>query len=220
MGKNKTWVLVFCFVCYFNSGAGQSVLEDYPVIPQVTEQRKKLIEIAISQAGIREATGNNDGKEIWKYQKAAGIPKNSFWCAAFVVWCHLQLNSDLPIPISGWSPDLFKSNLVYRKTESRMSPWMPRGGEIFGKYYESKGRVAHVGIIEEKWGKHYHTIEGNTSLSASFGMNISDENDRDGIWVARKIRQASDIYVVSDYVGYEELKAATTKTRNKYFKLK
>ena len=51
-------------------------------------------------------------------------------------------------------------------------------------------------------------------------MNISDENDRDGIWVARKIRQASDIYVVSDYVGYEELRAATTKTKNKYFKLK
>jgi hypothetical protein len=49
-------------------------------------------------------------------------------------------------------------------------------------------------------------------------MNISDENDRDGIWVARKIRQASDIYVVSDYVGYEELRAGTVK--NKYFKLK
>jgi hypothetical protein len=51
-------------------------------------------------------------------------------------------------------------------------------------------------------------------------MNISDENDRDGIWVARKIRQAADIYVVSDFIGYEELRAATSKTKNKYFKLK
>ena len=218
MAKGKIGFLVLFCICIGNGILGQSVLEDYPVIPAVTEQRKKLVEIAISQAGIREATGNNDGKEIWKYQKAAGIPKNSFWCAAFVVWCHLQLNPDILIPISGWSPDFFKSNQVYHKKHLRTKVWIPRGGEVFGKYYESKGRVAHVGIIEEKWGKHYHTIEGNTSLSASFVLNITDENDRDGIWVARKIRQPTDIYVVSDYVGYEELKAGTVK--NKYFKLK
>lgn len=49
---------------------------------------KKAADIAVSQDGIEELTGNNDGKDIDRYRynnkKYRGLP----WCAAFYNWCY------------------------------------------------------------------------------------------------------------------------------------
>jgi len=48
---------------------------------------------AISQLGVSEATGNNDGPEVAKYLETVGLtpgPK-SYWCGAFVNWSMTQI---------------------------------------------------------------------------------------------------------------------------------
>jgi len=223
--KNITCIFILCFnILGFHLYSQPLIIENYPVIPKVTELRNQLLEIAESQVGVRELTGNNDGKQIKAYLKSVGLKEGYPWCVAFVVWCHLQISYDFPIPITAWSPALFTSNLVYHKHHIRILPWIPRGGEVAGIYYASKKRVAHAVIIERKQSNHFITYEGNTSLMGAIleKMNLTqkekNELDRDGIWVAKKIRNQNDIYVASDYIGGAEIsKALRHKDRNKYF---
>jgi len=221
-------IIWFSLVCSsllgFSGNSIPPVIENYPVIPRVTELRQQLLEVAESQVGVRELTGNNDGKQIKEYLKSVGLKEGYAWCVAFVVWCHLQISYDFPIPITAWSPALFTHNLVYHKHHMRMFPWIPRGGEVAGIYYASKNRVAHAVIIERKQSNHFITYEGNTSLMGAIldKMNLTreekDEMDRDGIWVAKKIRKPDDIYVASDYIGGAEIrKALRQKDISKYF---
>ena len=93
--------------------SGQQVLESYPVFPETTILREKLVEIEQSQVGVRELTGNNDGKDVEKYQRYVGIKKYQPYCAAGQAWSHGQL--DIPNPMSGYCPDWFRANLVYKR---------------------------------------------------------------------------------------------------------
>lgn len=43
---------------------------------------------AVSQLGIRERTGNNDGRDIEKYRYYNKKYNNLPWCAAFLNWCY------------------------------------------------------------------------------------------------------------------------------------
>ena len=193
ISKIIIWIFLVCSAILGYGGNSRTVvIEQYPVISKVTELRKQLIKIAENQVGIRELTGNNDGPQIENYLKSVGLEKGYPWCVAFVVWCHLKIDKDIQIPITAWSPALFKYNVVYHRFHKRIKDWTPRGGEVFGKYFASKKRIAHVGIIKMKFSNHYHTIEGNTSLIGAIlkKMNLTrteKENlDRDGIWVAQK----------------------------------
>lgn len=223
--KITTWIFILCFnLLGFRLYSQQLVIENYPVIPRVAELRKQLLDIAESQVGVRELTGNNDGKQVKEYLQSVGLKEGYPWCTAFVVWCHLQISYDFPIPVTAWSPALFTHNLVYHKHHQRISPWIPRGGEAAGIYYASKKRVAHAVIIERQQSNHFITYEGNTSLMGAIleKLNLTreekDELDREGIWVAKKIRKPDDIYVASDYIGGAEIsKALRQKDRSKYF---
>jgi hypothetical protein len=192
MGKNKISILALCLVLWWSSLPGQPVLEQYPVFPKTTEQRIKLIELARSKLYVREATGKNDGKDVVMFLHSVDRKKGDAWCAAFVSWLHIQYS--IPNPESGWSPDWFRNNVVYRRPVPRMTPFVSRPGQVFGLYYESKKRGAHVGIIESETRLHYNTIEGNTNAAGS--------NEGDGVY--RKIRRKTDIYAISDFVGWKE----------------
>ena len=213
ISKIIIWVFLVCSaILGYGGNSRTAVIERYPVITEITELRTQLIKIAESQVGIRELTGNNDGPQIEKYLKSVGLGQGYPWCVAFVVWCHLQISDNFQIPITAWSPALFKYNVVYHRFHKRIMEWIPRGGEVFGKYFASKKRIAHVGIIKMKFSNHYQTIEGNTSLIGAIlkKMNLTrteKENlDRDGIWVAQKIKKPKDIFIASDYIGGKEIK--------------
>ncbi len=105
----------------------------------------ELVRVADSQVGVTELTGKNDGPEIAKYLREVGLTEGYAYCAAGLVWCHNQLG--IENPRSGWSPDWFRKNVVYRKTHKRIQPFVSRPGQVPGFYYESKKRVAHVGLI-------------------------------------------------------------------------
>lgn len=184
--------MVFCFICLWGSISGQSVLENYPVYPQTSELRQKVIKLAESQLYVREETGKNDGKDVVKYLKSVNLRKGDAWCAAFISWLHIQYN--IPNPESGYSPNWFRNNLVYHKKQPRITQFVSRPAQVIGLWIPAKNRIGHVGLIVSENKLHYNTIEGNTN---TFG---SDEGD--GVY--RKIRKKESIYAISDFVGWKE----------------
>jgi hypothetical protein len=66
----------------------------------------------------------------------------------------------------------------------------PAAGDIFGLYFPEKGRIAHVGFIDE-WNEPWlTTVEGNTNVLGS----------RDGDGVYRKRRLVKSVYKVARYL--------------------
>lgn len=149
--------------------------------------RDKLVSIAESQDGVREKTGKNDGKEVEQYLKSVNLGKGYAWCAAYMAWCHNEAGIDNPK--SAWSPDWFKTNVVYSKNKPVVS-FQAKPGQVFGLYFETKKRIAHIGMITGEDRLHYYTIEGNTNGSGG----------REGDGVYRRIRTKKSIYKISDYV--------------------
>ena len=48
---------------------------------------ESLVKIALSQVGVKESGGNNNGPEVRKYQSATELKPASWpWCAAFTGW--------------------------------------------------------------------------------------------------------------------------------------
>lgn len=201
MAANKIILILLWLICSWGSAPGQPVLEDYPVLDKSTQIREEIIQLAESQLYVREKTGNNDGKEVERYLRSTGLGKGYAWCAAFVTWLHDEVN--IPNPQSAWSPDWFRTNVVYRLNDPRLISFRARPGQVFGLYYESKKRVAHVGIITRETRLHYETIEGNTNAAGS--------NEGDGNY--RKIRRKESIYIIADYAGYHEINCALKKMK-------
>lgn len=192
MAKNIIGFFILCLILFRGNIVSQPVIESYPVIPSTTELRKKLIEFEQSQVGIKEATGNNDGKEVEKYLKSVGLKRGDAWCAAGQSWCHIQLN--IPNPETGYSPNWFKTNVVYKKEHIRILPFKYRGGEVVGFWVPGKGRIGHVGMAKYEDDLHVITTEFNASNS-----------------VRNLIRKKTDIFIVSDFVGYREILQAMKK---------
>jgi hypothetical protein len=165
-----------CLVCCWCSVNGQPLL------------REKLVKTAESQVGVRERTGHNDGVQVESYLDVTGLGKGYAWCAAFLAWCHEQ--NHIKNPRSAYSPDWFRTNVVYSKLKIGLTEFNSKPGQVFGLYFESKRRVAHVGMITGETKFSYLTIEGNTNEAGS----------REGDGVYRKIRNKRTIFVISDYI--------------------
>jgi hypothetical protein len=207
MAKGFIGILICCFVCLVSDGTCQRalVLEHLPIdSPATTKLRDNIIIVAKSQVGIREATGHNDGKEILKFQQAVGLKKGDAYCVAAIAWCHDQV--DVPHPYSGYSPDWFKANVVYRKGEVRSEPFHSRPGQVGGIYIQSKGRIGHGVLIDQETPNHYQVISFNSTLKGSV-----DE----GEGVIYTIYRKETINVIADYVGWREYSAGVKALKKK-----
>jgi hypothetical protein len=149
----------------------------------------RLAAIYTAEIGVRELTGNNDGKRVEEYLRSCGLGKGYAWCAAFVNWCHVQ--AGVVGAGSAWSPDWFPDkNTIYTRGNSGNKT--PSKTDVLGLYYPEKKRIAHVGFIDE-WGdgaNYCITVEGNTN----------GEGSREGDGVYRKRRLKSQIYKVSRWI--------------------
>lgn len=138
-----------------------------------------------SQIGVREKTGNNDGKEVEMYLKSTGLGKGNPWCAAFVRWnfdqCGVKTN------ISAYSPTAYSKNKIVWKQgwKKDLKP-----GHVFTLYYQSKGRIGHTGFVNDKVNdKIVTTVEGNTN----------GEGSRDGDGVYKRKRSLNTLYAICDF---------------------
>ncbi|MEH0156461.1 CHAP domain-containing protein [Limibacter armeniacum] len=151
--------------------------------------REVLVETYSSQVGVREEGGNNKGKQVSEYLAVTGFSDPVAWCAAFVAWCHDR--TGVYTVQSAWSPAWFpESRTIYSRTDK--FSLTPRAGDVFGIYYNSKKRIAHVGFIDA-WNPdddYCITVEGNTNGDGS----------REGDGVYRKRRLKRQIYKVSRWV--------------------
>jgi uncharacterized protein (TIGR02594 family) len=138
-------------------------------------QRPSIVSVAKSQLGVRELTGKNDGAAVKMYLNSVGLDEGYAWCAAFVYWAHDQ--AGIKAVRSAWSPSWFPKDKLVKYAKP---------GDVFGIYFRSKKRIAHVGIIEVP-GDVTITIEGNTNEAGS----------REGDGVYRKRRLAKQIYQTS-----------------------
>ena len=148
---------------------------------------RSFLDTLQSFVGIEEATGNNDGVEIREMLNVCGLGEGNPWCAAQIALA-LVKNGKTPPDKCAWSPSFFPDHKVnWRKGQSGLIP----EGSVFGLWFESKKRVAHVGVIVKDTGRGWViTYEGNTNADGS----------RDGNMSATRMRKKSQIYVCSDWV--------------------
>lgn len=121
--------------------------------------RERIVDIAVGEIGIREATGSNDGTRVEEYLVYTDLGKGHAWCAAFVSWCYSQAGH--LVPRNAWSPALFP--IARRYTEQQILEGSIRPADLFAIYNQRRGRINHVGIIRKIEGNWLLTVEGNVA---------------------------------------------------------
>lgn len=165
MGKIKVFLFILCFIPGYLSGGTRDCLKS----------------VYTSQIGIHEEGGINSGPEVLAYIRTTGLNQPVPWCASFLSWCFrlCGVNS----PHSAWSPDWFPADHIINPSIE-----IPQSGDVFGIFFRDKGRIAHVGFIDQ-WtkGSYFISVEGNTNVAGS----------REGDGVYRKRRLKSQAYKIS-----------------------
>ncbi|WP_454879788.1 CHAP domain-containing protein [Sphingobacterium detergens] len=119
--------------------------------------RKRIVDIAVGEIGVREATGSNDGAKVEEYLAYTGLGKGHAWCAAFVSWCYGQAGH--LVPRNAWSPALFP--MARRYTKEQIQRGAVRQADLFAIYSQQLGRINHVGIVQKREKSYILTVEGN-----------------------------------------------------------
>jgi len=145
----------------------------------ISQLQAKILQIARSQLGVREATGKNDGAAVEAYLAYTGNKKGEPWCASFVSWVFGK--AGFTQPRTAWSPALFPKQRQILK---------PLPASLFGIFYPKLGRVAHCGLVEANNGNWLYTIEGNTNANGA----------REGDGVYRKLRHQRTLSLYADWL--------------------
>lgn len=181
MGKSKIFALLFLGLIICLGAAGNS--------PQLSDARSRVVQVYQSQIGVREQPGNS-GPEVEAYQASVGLSKGYAWCGAFVSWVMIMAQVSIPKG-AAWAPSWFCQSRLIKHEKA-----LP--GDVFGIWFASKKRIAHVGFIDEAWNNNKNTIltvEGNTNEAGS----------REGDGVYRKRRSKKQIYQVSNWIDKQEM---------------
>ena len=161
--------------------SGQQLGFDNKTTPDpYAKERIRILQIASSQLGVREATGKNDGAAVAAYLNATGLKVGYPWCAAYVSW--VFKTAGYTQPRTAWSPALFP------KARQSLEP-LP--ANLFGIYYANLKRIAHVGFvvkIDKSW---IISIEGNTNMDGS----------REGNGVYQKRRHMRTVCAYADWIA-------------------
>ena len=190
-------VMMYLMVMFFTSMNAQTLNPGH-IQQRISERRAKVREIYNSQIGVREKQPNS-GIAVEEYLCYVDLPKGNPWCAAFVCWVYGK--AGVVNPKSGWSPDLFPRSKVIWSKGVESGKWKvighaqtldlrPQISDIFGLYFPEKGRIAHVGFIDQWDGTWLITVEGNTN----------DAGSREGDGVYRKKRLVRTVYKVARYI--------------------
>lgn len=120
-----------------------------------------IVDVALSQEGTTEATGNNDVKyNDWYYGRH--VSGGSYpWCAVFVSWCANQAGC---LNAIGGKTASVSTLYTYFKNKGLFQPkgngYRPKAGDIL---IQKSGGASHTGIVYASDASKFYTIEGNTS---------------------------------------------------------
>ena len=181
VGKGTWWALDNA------SGDAQRSFLEVALPEGLTEERRKLLEIAVSQHGIREdpKLPPNRGKEVDKFQP--GFIRNSTtkegqaWCSLFCSWVikeHFGRHV-MGRPVAGvWDA---RNHAVDRGRWEPNDGRIPTPGDAFvilhSDDFEEKRSKGHIGFVlmVSEDGKSINTIEGNCGNRVKIAKrNLSD----------------------------------------------
>jgi len=182
MGTKKIFTLLALHLLFCSSWASNSS----------SPLRSCVVATAATQVGVVEATGKNDGVQVEAYLASVGQKKGAPYCAAFCAWVFKQCKQ--MITGNAFSPSWFPASKVVMQGQKGWDLVQP--GDVFGLYFASHKRIAHVGFIESQTRSHIITIEANTSPAPAQG-----EADRNGDGVWRKRRMKRGIFKVSNWIN-------------------
>jgi len=134
-----------------------SAQKTVPELSHEQQLRNRIVQLAVAELGVREATGNNDGPQVEAYLSYTGMARGNPWCAAFVCWVYKQ--AGLPQPRNAWSPALFPRQRRYMGSSEATKQAMP--ADIFGIYNQRLGRIDHAGLVRSVDKNWILTVEGN-----------------------------------------------------------
>jgi hypothetical protein len=115
-----------------------------------------VVAIEATQVGVKEATGNNDGLMVSRYQAVVGLGQGDAWCAAFQMWA-LEKAGVKGWPVSGYVPTVWDwcEGHGVLKPQPRVGAWV---------MYQDNGSPSmyHIGIVEKVHANGtFDAIEGN-----------------------------------------------------------
>lgn len=125
-----------------------------------------LLQIAFTQLGQQEISGDKDNPQIVKYAEETGIPgidnDEIPWCSTFINWCAMKAK----LPYSGKATARSWSRMGERVTT-------PKPGDIVVFWRENihswKGHVGlFLGFTQE--GSHIHCLGGNQANAVSIAQ--------------------------------------------------
>lgn len=133
-----------------------------------------LVDVALTQYGVKEVGGNNRGPRVDEYIEFVGLDPDGAhpWCCAFVVWCCYQMVPALPVAKTASVRKLWEF-----AAEKGIVVMSPQRGDI-GVRVIGPGKN-HCFIVYDPYPALVRTIEGNTNAAGS----------REGDRVARKWRR-------------------------------
>lgn len=154
----------------------------------VTKPKLSIQDIYLSQVGVREKTGKNDGPEVEMYLKSVGLNKGYAWCSAFVHWALDSAGYDVH-KITAWAPTSYNQyNIVVSKGKFNKDP---KPGDVFVLYYPNLKRIGHTGFFNKKQNSTiYESVEGNTNQAGS----------REGDGVYKKYRSFNATYAITRWI--------------------
>jgi len=125
----------------------------------------RTIDVAITQIGVKEATGKNDGVPAERYCRGNKEP----WCARFVVFCNLQ-STDRHVVTSEKEWWELGAVQAFEDLMRKRGWWFreihkaqPNDLIFFGDRGASDASLTgrHMGIVEIATPLALHTVEGN-----------------------------------------------------------
>jgi len=128
---------------------------------------KQAIDIAITQLGICETTGKNDGIPAKRYMRGDELA----WCAGFLLFCNEE-SDDPDITPDDWTYYALRSVKTFQAHLEKHGCFLPRdyaspGRNDFiifgGTASDVNVKGHHIGIVEKVENGRVHTVEGNTS---------------------------------------------------------
>jgi hypothetical protein len=120
---------------------------------------RNLVETAIAAIGIcEEPPGSNRGPQVDQYNRDAGVPDASYWCAAAVgAWYRTV---QLPVPIGYASCENWHR---WAKQTGRWSDYPAVGAAVL---YGKEGVAHHIGLIIRTVPL-ILSVEGNTTIEGA-----------------------------------------------------
>lgn len=151
--------------------------EPKPTLSNFFEKREKsdakspikdVIQRAYQEVGVRESTGNNDGKQIEKYRYRNRSYNNLEWCASFVNWLYNPEHKSGQNLFGLSDRHVLGSQRIYHAAVKNncfipAKGGKPKAGDIIIWKSKTDSGKGHVGIVTEvRPNGSFVTVQGNS----------------------------------------------------------